>query len=130
MSISGKFMTVKIGAVVVPLNSEWSVDEDVKELDRTTGADLGFRNRDGGIQDLHANLKAYMDISTGQYAEVQAGTVISNLNLYRDINDASPAFVIPSCLSLKSNQSVIVDDKCTWTANVATKGSYTYNDPT
>jgi hypothetical protein len=130
MSISGKFMTCKIGPTVITLNSAWTADEEVKELDRTTGADLGFRNRDGGVQDLRITIKAYYDIATGQYAECEAGTVITNLSLYRDINDAEPAFLIPSCIALKSTQSAEVDGKIEWNAQIAIKGSYTYNEGT
>ena len=132
MAISGKEIQAKIGGmspVAINGNYAWTAEEAVAELDGTTAEDDGFENPEAGLKSCVVNLKGYMDVQAGEYTPVVAGTTISNLKLYRDKDDATPAFVFTSALVLNSTQGGEVNGKVEWTARVKSKGSYTYNDP-
>jgi hypothetical protein len=130
MSVSGKYMTCKIGTTVIFDNYAWTVDENNKELDRTTGAFNGFGAEDLGIQRARIAIKGYMDVSLGQYTVVSTNTIITNLNLYRDENDTTPAYNFPTAKVFKSSQGGEVDGKIEWTSSINSYGDYTINDPT
>jgi hypothetical protein len=132
VSISGKYMETKIGdvsPVFVAGNYGWTVEESADDLDGTTGEDDGYANHYDGVWDAVVNLKGYMDVAAGEYTPVRRGTTISNLKLYRDKDDATPAFTFPSCLVLNSTQGGEVRGKIEWTARIVLKGTYTYADP-
>lgn len=129
MSISGKYLTAELGSTTLSLVSEWGADEDSQMLGRTTGADEGYRNEDAGIQSCDVTVKGYMDIASGEYAQIEAGTVLTNLKLYRDSSDSLPAYSFPSAIVAKSHQGGAVEGKIEWNATIHNKGSYTYNDP-
>lgn len=132
MSFSGKKMEAKIGdvsPVFVAGNYAWDAEEEADELDGTTGEDEGYKNPDDGLWGLTVNLKGYMDVAAGEYTPVRRGTLITNLKLYRDKDDATPAFVIPLAKVFRSRQGGEVSGKIEWAATVKAKGAYTYNDP-
>lgn len=130
MSISGKYLTCTIGATEIAGNYAWDADEGGDVLDATVGSDRGWEREDMGVQNLHVTIKGYMDVSTGQYAVVRRGTVISNLMLYRHLDDETPAFVVESALVVRSRQGGEVRGKLEWNAEVHSQGDVvTYNDP-
>jgi hypothetical protein len=132
MSVSGKFMQAKIGGmapVAVVGNYAWSAEENAEELDRTEAETEGFEDTDDGVWSLTVNLKGFMDIADGSYTPVRRGTLITDLKLFRDKDDATPAFVIPKAKVYTSTQGGEVKGKVEWTARIKAKGSYTYNDP-
>lgn len=129
MSISGKYLEAKINGVFISGNYAWTVDESADDLDATTGEDDGYANHHDGVWDATINLKGYMDVAAGEYTPVRRGTVITNLQLYRDKDDDDPAFEFPSCLVLQSTQGGEVRGKIEWSARVVLRGTYTYNDP-
>jgi len=130
--ISGKYLEAKIGGmapVFIAGNYAWTAEEGADELDGTTGEDEGFENPDDGVYSCAINLKGYMDVATGQYAVVRRGTLIENLKLYRDKDDATPAYVFPVAKVFNSTQGGEVKGKVEWTSRIKAKGAYTYNDP-
>ena len=129
MSISGKYLIGKINGVVIHGNYAWTVEESADDLDGTTAEDAGYANHHDGVWDGVINLKGYMDITDGNYTVVRRGTTITNLQCYRNIDDADPAFEFPSCLVLNSTQGGEVRGKVEWTCRAVIKGTYTYNDP-
>jgi hypothetical protein len=129
VSISGKFMTCAINGVEIVGNYEWEVDEAGAVLDRTVGADGGKARQDTGVDDTTVSIRGYMDIADGQYTPVRRGTEITNLNLYRNSDDVTPAFEISEAIVSRSNQKAAVRGKVEWSATVLTQGAFDYNDP-
>lgn len=129
MSISGKALQAEIDGVFVHGNFSWQIEEDGDELDGTTAESGGYEDPEMGVYKARVTLKGYMDVADGTYTPVRRGTIVTNLKLFRDITDVTPAFDIPTSLVLRSNQGGEVRGKVEWGSTIATKGAYTYNDP-
>jgi hypothetical protein len=130
MSISGKYLTAKIATAIIVGNYSWTVEEGADILDRTVGADLGHENEDLGVDFTHVTIKGYMDVAAGAYIPIRRGTIITALNLYRDIADTTAAFAISSALVVRSRQSAEIRGKVEFECEVHSKGSVvTYDDP-
>ena len=129
MSISGKYMIATVGDTLVHGNYAWTIEETADELDATTAEDGGYENPDDGVWSSTVNLKGYMNIIDGTYTPVRRGTLITDLRLYRNIDDAEPAFAIPLAKVFTSTQGGEVKGKIEWTAKIKTKGIYEYADP-
>jgi len=130
VSISGKYLTCSINGVEIAGNYAWDADEGGDVLDATVGADRGWERENMGVQNLHVTIKGYMDVSTGQYTRVRRGAEITNLELYRHIDDATPAFSVSEALAVRSRQGGEVRGKVEWSCEVHSQGDVvTYNDP-
>jgi hypothetical protein len=129
MSVSGKFLTCTINGVEVFDNFAWEAEEGGDVLERTAGRHNGKEAEDMGVENCHISIKGHMDVQLGQYTPVRRGTIITNLKLYRNRNDSTPAFDIPEALSARSKQGGEIKGKVAWDAEVHTRGEYTYNDP-
>lgn len=129
MSVSGKKLAAAInGTAVVGLVS-WRLSETSQELDATTGADLGFESPDHGLLGCQVELGGTMDLTTGRYVPLRAGTTLANLRLFREVTDVTPAALIPTALILQSNQGGEVRGRFEIAATIKSKGSYTISDP-
>lgn len=129
MSISGKRLGVLVGGVEVAGNYAWTADEGADVLDRTTGADAGFEREDLGVYNCHVTMKLYLDITDGQYANLQRGAELSNLELYRSLEDTVPAFLIPEAIVVHSTQGGEVRGRIEVTVEAHSMGEYESNDP-
>jgi hypothetical protein len=89
-SISGKFLTGKVGIGDIDGIHEWSVNETADRLEATTGADGGRGKKDVGVIDTRIRVVFYLGINDGQYIFIRPGTTITNLNLWAD-QDATTA---------------------------------------
>jgi len=130
MSVSGKYLTCKINGVVIFDNYGWTVKESAVKLGRTTGRFLGFRATDQGVLGANISIKGYMDVASGQYEPVEAGTIITNLYLYRDQNDTTAAYEFPQANVFDSTQGGEIEGKVEWTSESESYGIYYCNDPT
>lgn len=131
MSISGKFMTFSVGGVEVSGNFAWKVTEGGDVLDATVGANRGWETEDMGVQNLRVNVRGYMDVTIGSgYALVRRGQIIADVNFYRHIDDALPAYTVAEMLAAQSDQGGEVRGKIEWSADLHSRGDgVTYNDP-
>jgi hypothetical protein len=131
VSISGAFLEAKIGAspVVLPGVQEWTVEEEVEELDRSSGASGGKGDRDAGIGDATITMRLFQDTTTGVYAVIKAGTVLTDLILFRNSGDTDPAFSFPTALVIRSGNPVRVRGGVYLDITAKNKGTYTTNDP-
>lgn len=129
MSISGKLGGGKIDGVVIAGVQDWEAVETIDQLDGTTGSDGGYENDDGGVRRVEVTMNLVQDISTGVYSAVSAGTEITNLQLFRDLADVSPAFAIPTFRVYESGNRVEVRGRSTVRVRGRSAGSYTRNDP-
>lgn len=129
-TISGKYLTVAIGATELDGNYAWSVDQGGDKIDRTVGADRGKSRTDVGVEDTSITIKLYLDIATGQPSIVRRGTTLTSLMLYRSIDDTSPAYDFPEALVIKRTEGGEVRGKLEVTCEIVAQGSYTENDAT
>jgi hypothetical protein len=128
-TISGKYLTVYLDGVELRSNYAWTAEEGGDVLDRTVGADLGYENEDMGVQNLHVTIKLYLDIATGEPSRVRRGTVLENLALYRNVEDAIAAYELPLALVVRRTQGGEIRGKMEVSCEVHSKGPYTDNDP-
>lgn len=128
-TISGKYLTAMINGVEVYDNYAWDCDEDGTMLDRSTGANGGWRKEDMGLQAAKVTIKGYMSIASGQYTVVRRGTIITDLQLFRAADDAAPAFSIAECIVSRSRQGAEVDGKVEWNATLNSRSEVIANDP-
>jgi hypothetical protein len=77
-SISGKFLTGKVGIGDIDGIHEWSVNETADRLEATTGADGGRGKKDVGVIDTRIRVVFYLGINDGQYIFIRPGTTITN----------------------------------------------------
>jgi len=90
VSISGKYLGAAVGMTDISGVHEWSMDETGDPLDATTGADNGRGKKDVGVIDTRIRVVFYLDISSGVYAFIRAGTTLTNLKLFHDLNALTP----------------------------------------
>lgn len=129
MSVSGKYMTAKIGAAVIVGNHGWTVEEDFEKLDAVTAADAGANRKDFGVGEAQITLKLLLDVTTGAYNPVCAGTEIAQLKLYRNASDLSPAFTFPIARIFRSSQGAEIRGRFEVTASGENVGTYTRAEP-
>lgn len=129
MSVSGKKIAAKIGTALIVGLVGWKARESAIELDATTGADLGYEHPEAGVLGLTVEISGVMDITSGEYIPIRAGTIFTNLKLYRDVTDTTEAYLIPTATALESSQGADVKGRFDISATVKSIGSYTVNDP-
>lgn len=129
--ISGKFLTVKLGATPVEVadNYAWSCDEGGDVLDRTVGADLGFEREDMGVVNCHGTIKLYLDITVGTPNALARGTVLEDLSLFYARGHTVPAFAFPEALVVRATRGGEVRGKMEYSVEFHSRGSYTSNNP-
>jgi hypothetical protein len=106
----------------------WRARESADELDATTAADAGYAHPDTGVLGLTVEISGVMDLTSGDYTPIRAGTAITTLKLYRDI-DVTEAFLIGSAVVIESSQGGSIRERFEISATIKSVGSYTYNDP-
>lgn len=130
MSISGKHMSAFVNGAEVPGSYSWNAEEVGDVLDATVGSDGGWEREDMGVQGLHVTVKAYLDISTGSYTAYRRGTILTDVDLYRHIEDATPAFSVSEALVVRSRQGGEVRGKLEIEFEFHSRGDVvTVNDP-
>ncbi|WP_439626023.1 hypothetical protein [Gemmata sp.] len=131
---SGKYLTVRLGnmsPIAMPDNFAWSVDDDVKELERTVGADNGFGNVDGGVRRAAIQISFYVDISDVAtiVTDCQPDNVLEYLKLYYRKDDAAPAYTFDEALVLKASLGAEVDGQFLLKVSLKNKGTFSVADP-
>ncbi len=133
MAISGKYAEAKIGGmapVYISGQYSWSIEETAQELDATTAEDDGYSNTEDGVWSATVELSGYLDLADGDYTSIRRGTLISNLKLYIDKDDATASFVFPTAKVFRSTMSAEVNGRVEWRATIKNKGSYTFTEQT
>lgn len=69
------------------------------------------------------------NLASGIYAAVRAGTLLTNLKLYRTSADNQPAFTIPLAKVYESTNAGKVRDRFTTAVKARSKGPYSGTDP-
>jgi len=128
MSVSGKFLTAKIGTATIVGVTEWNAEEDPDVLDATVGGP-GYTDTDTGPGDVRVTMTVLIDTTTGQYAPVRAQTLITNLKLYRIVTDTTPAFTLPAAIVTRSSQRAAARGRVEATIECKNKGVYSAAEP-
>lgn len=129
MSISGKFLFVQVGNVILAGSQKWTVRDRADKLDGTTGADQGFENDQAGVRRLEITINFVQDTETGIWSVIQSGTILNNLKLFRDQTDPNPAFLIPIATCYEAENDIEVTGRSTIRSQITSNGPYIANDP-
>jgi hypothetical protein len=132
ISISGKKIALKVGAAtpsLVPGLQSWTAEESVQELDATTAADGGFEHPDLGLQGVRVSMTLVIDINQGDLLVLRAGSIITHLKLFADINANNPIFDIPTFLVFKSTPKGEINGRFSYEVVGRAAGAYTINEP-
>ena len=129
MSVSGKFLTAKIGTAVIVGNYAWTVKESVEKLDAITAADAGANRKDFGVEEAQITIKLLVDVTTVKYEPLAAGTEVTSLKLYRVATDAQPAFSFPLARVFDSDQGGELRGRFEMSAQLENVGAYTRFEP-
>lgn len=130
MSVAGCYLEVEVDGVSLAGPTEWTVTETGESLDRTAGDTGGYHKGDPGVMRAEGSMRFVQDTSTGFYAVVRARTILTNLKLFINSNDPSPAFLFPEALVLTSGREVRVKGQGVMLpVTFENRGSYTANEP-
>ena len=130
MSISGKKLTCLVDGVELSDNYEWSADEGADMLDRTCGKHGGHEFEDAGVEHHHYTVKGYLDIATGEVGRVRQGTLLTDVQLYVDLDDPTPIYVLTDAIVARFSLGGQVKGKFEYTAEIHSRGdAVVYTDP-
>lgn len=120
--ISGKFLTAAADGANIDGTHEWSCEEVADKLDGTTGADRGRGNPEGGVIDTNITIAFYLDIVAGKWIFIRTGAILTDLQLFANLDDAAPMYQISSAEVGKILSRVQVRDKYVITCDIWAKG--------
>lgn len=130
MSISGKFLTAKIGTTNIAGTHEWSCRETGDKLEATTGTDGGRGKKDVGVIDTIVRVVFYLDITTGAHGFIRTGTTLSNLKLFLDGSATNPLYAFTTAKVFDCNTRGQVRDRFIVEADIEAYGNVvTANEP-
>ena len=129
MSISGKFITATIGAVLIRGVQSWTAEDSSQELDGATAEDLGFEHPDDGLAVLSVSMDLVVDITTGSLIPISRGTLINNLNLFANATAAQPIYNVPTFKVFKSTPKGEIGGRFTYAVQGKSIGPYTLGNP-
>jgi hypothetical protein len=128
-TISGKYLVVTVGNILIAGAQDWDCDETGDQLDGTTGSDQGFENDDIGVGRAVITMNLVQNLNNGQYAVIQKGTMLANVSLYRSAGDPQPAFLFPFARVYQSKNAGKVKDRFTVMVVARSNGPYSSFDP-
>lgn len=129
MSVSGKYLAVTLDGVDLEDPMDWDVSEDSEAAERTSGSTGGYHDEDSGVLKATITINFVQDTTTGFYTEIAAGTVLTNLRLFRNAGDTNPAYLFPLARVQRSGQKVQVRGSITVPITAVNKRSYTRYQP-
>jgi voltage-gated potassium channel Kch len=130
MSVAGCYLEVEVDGTSLAGPMEWQVTESGEALDRTAGDTAGYHKADAGVLRAEGSIRFVQDTSTGFYAAVRARTILTNLKLFLNSSDPSPAYLFPEALVLSSGREVRVKGQGVMLPiTFESRGSFTVNEP-
>lgn len=130
MSVAGSYLEVEVNGVSLADVMEWTFSESGEALDRTTGSTAGYHKADPGVMRGEGTIRFVQDTSTGFYAVVRARTILTNLKLFLNASDPTPAYQFPEALVLTSGREVRVKGGGVMLpVTFENRGAYTANEP-
>lgn len=96
MSISGKFLTAKLGTALIVGTHEIGADEEADRLEATTGADNGRARKDAGVVETRMRVVLYLDVTSGVYTTLRAGTTLTDLKFFARAAATTPIYAATS----------------------------------
>ncbi len=130
MSISGKYLTARLGATNITGTHEWSVSESGDRLEATTGANNGRGKKDVGVIDTRIKVVFYLDVSSGAFVFIRTGTALTDLKLFADGNSVTPLYSISSATVFEASVRGQIRDRFIVDAEIEANGDVvTANNP-
>lgn len=129
MSIAGKLSTAKINNTGIIGVQKSTATGSVKELDGATAEDGGYEHPDAGLASMEVSLDLVVDITTGDLTTIHEGVVISNLQVFANINAANPVRTIPTFLVLQAVYTGEVAGRSTYSVRGKAVGPFTNSNP-
>lgn len=124
-SVSGKYLACTINGTELDGLHDWEADDGgTPELDRTAGKDRGYTNRDVGPFDLVVRLRLYFILGVSNTIPIQTGTIITDLALFRDVDDAVPAYFLPEAIVTSKPSRAAVAGRLEVDATVKNRGPF------
>jgi hypothetical protein len=129
VSVSGKRLTGMINVTPITGIYGWTVRESFEKIDAITAADDGHNRKDFGVDEAQISLKLLVDITTGDYEPIVAGTEITTLKLFRHESDELPAYSFPIARVFDSTQGAEIRGRFEVSVEAENVGTYTRNEP-
>ena len=130
MSVAGCYLEVEVDGVSLADPMEWTFTESGEALDRTSGSTAGYHAADPGVMRGEGTIRFVQDTSSGFYAVIRARTLLTNLKLYINSGDPTPAYSFPVALVLSSGREVRVKGGGVMLpVTFENRGTYTANEP-
>lgn len=127
MSISGKKLGFRVNGTLVTGNYRWTARGVPDKLDRTTGSDGGYTNTDPGCRELTVTATVYIDLTDGIGVSIDDSDILENVELFRDIDDVTPAYVMAEALVTSAEESGEVRGKLEYALEFVNRGAFTHN---
>lgn len=129
--ISGKHLTATVGGTPLTLigTQEWRQRGESDKLDGQTAEHEGFSANEPGTDTSAVDITLVQDLTTGIYTIIKNGTTLTDLKLYRHVDDDTPAFHYPIANVFSSDNGSAIKDKFTTKCSIENYGPYTCNDP-
>lgn len=125
--ISAKNAQIRTGAGTVLEAAEWSVVDEVGEIDDSNFEDAGYSRRTGGLKDATLNVKAFWNPTSNQHTSplnIKAGTTLTTTTCYLN-STTGKAWSFPTLLILSVNESAIVREGIRYEFTAKNVGTYT-----
>lgn len=128
MSVSGAYLAATINGVEGSGLHQWECQSGGTALNATTGKGRGFTDTDVGPRDARVTLRLRFDLVAGVgWSNIQFGTVVDELLLYRNANDQYPAYEFPEAIVIEDPETVEVEGECELTLVLKNKGTFSVN---
>lgn len=125
--MSAKNAKIRTGSATVLEAVEWSVADEIGEIDDTSFEDGGYGSRVGGIRDITVSVKGLWNVTANQHAtplSIYSGTVLTTTKLY--LNDTTGKYWdCPTLLILTVNEVAAVRDGIRYDFTAKNVGAYT-----
>lgn len=131
MSISGKWIAFKLGGMVpvlVPGMQSFDAEISSEPLDGMTAEDEGYTNDDDGAKSVVITARLVIDITTGSYAAITTGTLLTDAKFYLDIA-ADPVLHLPVAKVFRATFRGEVKGRVTYDCVIHNKGPFTEDEP-
>lgn len=128
MAVSAKKIAAKIGATTIVGIVSWSVRESAVDLDATTAADAGYERHEAGLLGATIECRGVFDLTSGTYTPIKAGTTLTTLKLFSDVNDTTPAYSFGTAVVMESSQSGEIRGRFEMSFTAKSVGSWTYTE--
>lgn len=107
-STSAKYLRATISGVNISGLTDWTVRESGDVLDATDSNSGGIEQVDVGIINPEIRVSGYHKLANGPFPALRTGTIITNLQLYANVNVPAAAWSFDRVVVVECEQPVQV----------------------